>query len=134
VSQRLLPAVEMRVISQRTTVTTLTGEHDLLTKQRLLETIACARQWPNVIVDLTPCEFIDSTICEVLITADRVRQPGERLELAMPLDDGFVNRTLTLLGLREIIPTHESLADALLTVGEPHPFAVSPSDSSGRSV
>jgi anti-anti-sigma regulatory factor len=93
-----------------------------------------ARQWPNVIVDLTPCEFIDSTICEVLFTADRVRQRGERFELVLPLDDGLVNRALALIGVREIIPTHESLADALLSVGEPHPFAVSPSDSSGLSV
>jgi hypothetical protein len=49
----------------------------------------------------------------------------------MPQNDGIVNRVLTLTRLRKIIPTHESLADALRSVGEPLTFAVNPSDSAG---
>jgi anti-anti-sigma factor len=118
-AMHLLPAVEMRVVSERTTVTTVTGEHDLFSKQRLLETLAWARQWPNVIVDLTPCEFIDSTIGAILITAHQVRQPGERFELVVPANVSFVNRVLSLIGVREILTTHESLEDALSSMGEP---------------
>jgi anti-anti-sigma factor len=113
----------MCVVSERTTVTTLTGEHDLFTKLRLLETLECARQWPNVIVDLTPCEFIDSCIGEVLITAHHLSQPGERFELVVPTNIGFVNRVLSLIGLREVVPTHETLEDALSSMDEPPPSA-----------
>jgi anti-anti-sigma regulatory factor len=118
----------MRVISERTTVTTLTGEHDLFTKHRVLETLACARQWPNVIVDLTPCDFLDSTVVRALIAARGVQLPGERFELVAPQDNGFVSHVLRLIGVPDIIPTHDCLADAQLSVGEPHPFALSPSE------
>jgi anti-anti-sigma regulatory factor len=78
-----------------------------------------------VIVDLTSCEFIDSAIAEVLIAAHLGRGPGERFELVMPSGDGFVNRVLKLMRVRKIILTHESLADALRSVGESSPFGQS---------
>jgi anti-anti-sigma regulatory factor len=115
---------ELVVISERTSVATLYGEHDLFATKRLLETLACARQWPNVIVDLTPCEFLDTAIVNVLIAAHEAHKP-EQFELVAPRNNGLVNRVLSLIGARGIIPTHETLAHALLSVGEPHPFAFS---------
>jgi hypothetical protein len=115
-------SAELVVISERTSVATLYGEHDLFATKRLLETLACARQWPNVIVDLTPCEFLDSSIGEVLIAAHLVRGPDERFELVMLHNDGFASHLPALRRLRKIIPAHESLADALRSVGEPQPL------------
>jgi hypothetical protein len=40
---------------------------------------------------------------------------------------------LRLTDVREIISTHECLVDAQLSVGEAHPFALSPSDRCGPS-
>jgi anti-anti-sigma regulatory factor len=121
---------ELVVISERTSVATLYGEHDLFATKRLLETLACARQWPNVIVDLTPCEFLDTAIVNVLIAAHEAQMPGERFELVAPQNNGLVNRVLTLIGARGIIPTHETLAHAQLSVGEPPPFAADSPDNS----
>jgi anti-anti-sigma regulatory factor len=125
VSQRSRPTVDIRVISHRTTVTTLSGEHDLFTKKRVLEALALARarQCRNVIVDLTRCEFLDSTITQALITAHRAGQPGERFEFVVPANVGFVNRVLSPMAMHGIITTHGSLEDALSSMGEPTPSA-----------
>src|SRR5258706_13595399 len=97
----------------------LTGEHDLFSKDDVRETIISARRWPNVIVDLTPCEFIDSTVRQLLIAAHRARRPGERFELVVPHNDGFANRVLSLIGIREFIPTRETQAQALASLDHP---------------
>jgi anti-anti-sigma factor len=108
----------LQVISQQTTVTTLSGEHDISTMHLLVEALVRAGERPNVIVDLTPCSFLDSSILGVLFTASRDQQAGGRFELVLPVRESGVNRAIDLTGVRDVMPVHESLADALRSAGE----------------
>jgi anti-anti-sigma factor len=68
-SPATLSRIDVRGVADDTIVITLSGEHDLFTKLRLQEALADAREEPNVIIDLTPCTFIDSTIIGALAAA-----------------------------------------------------------------
>jgi anti-anti-sigma factor len=110
---------ELRVVSELTSVTTLSGEHDLVTKHLLLEALAQAEAYPNVVVDLTPCSFLDSSILGVFFAARDAQRPGrETLALVLPERDDAVNTAINLTGVRELIPVYETLDDALRSLGE----------------
>jgi anti-anti-sigma factor len=117
------PSVEMTIISERTAVLTMFGEHDLSTRDQVLEALGCAQQWTNVLVDLTPCEFLDSSVIGVLFTAQHAPEAAcERFALILPDVAGLVDRTIDLMGVRDLIPTHTSIEDALRSLDEPEPI------------
>jgi anti-anti-sigma factor len=123
-SQRPYFSVEMTVVSEQTAIITIFGEHDLFTKDQVLETLECAQHWTNVIVDLTSCEFLDSSVIGVLFAAHYAPQAAcERFELIAPETAGFVDRALDLMGVREVIRTHKSIEAALRSVGDADPVA-----------
>ena len=110
---------ELRVVSDLTAVTTLSGEHDLVTKHLLLEALAQSAPFPNVVIDLTPCSFLDSSILGVFFATYNAQRPGrERLALVLPERPDAVNTAIELTGVREFIPVHETLDDALHSLGE----------------
>jgi anti-anti-sigma regulatory factor len=111
--------IEHMVVSARTSVTSLTGEHDLASQQRVVDALLLATARQNVIVDLTFCTFIDTTILDVLYAARRLQASHDRLELVVPGHNGFVDRWSRLTGVRLAIATHGTLAEALESVGEP---------------
>ena len=112
--------VEFAAISDFTTVTTLVGEHDLATEHMLVGVLASARLRPNIIVDLTRCTFVESTIFAVLfVTRSEHRQRDARLELVIPEADNVVNRAVSLLSVRDVFRVHQTLPEALLSLGEP---------------
>ena len=113
------PRVELCELSEHTTVITLSGEHDLFTKYRLLEALARARQAPNLIIDLTPSVFVDSSIVGALLGACRSQPDDEqRVEFVLPDNGNQVNRTLDLMGVRALLRIHPSLGHALQRAGE----------------
>jgi hypothetical protein len=113
------PSCELRVVSRRTSVTTLVGDHDLASQQSVMDVLIKAIERPNVIVDLTYCAFIDTTILEVFYATRRAQKPGlDCIELVVPDGDGFINRWSYLTGVRLALETHSTLADALSSVGE----------------
>jgi anti-anti-sigma factor len=87
---------------------TLSGEHDLATRDELGSTLAPIAG--NVLVDLSPCEFIDSSVIGVLIgkSADLTRE-GHRLELVVPAANSVVTRFVDVVGLRSLMPVHDGL-------------------------
>jgi hypothetical protein len=88
------PCSELREISGHTTIATVIGEHDLFTEQSLREQLERARMASIVIVDLTRCTFLDSTI--------------------MPRPPGTVaSRALRLTGVPEFFGSHAALEAAL---------------------
>jgi anti-anti-sigma factor len=108
----------LHVISEQTTVTTVSGEHDISTMHLLVEALVRAGGRPNAIVDLTPCTFLDSSILGLLFTACRDQQPGNRFELVLPERESGVKRAIDLTGVRDVMTVHETLAEALRSVGE----------------
>jgi anti-anti-sigma factor len=108
------PRVELCELSRHATVITLSGEHDLYTKCRLLEALARASEAPSLIVDLTPCVFVDSSIMGALLGACRSQSDDEqRVEFVLPDNGNQVNCTLNLMGVRALLRIHPSLGHAL---------------------
>jgi anti-anti-sigma factor len=106
------PCVELREISGHTTIVTLVGEHDLLTRQSLSEQLERARTAATVIVDLTPCTFLDSMIIATLLRTRHAKQ-AHRVELVLPAPGTIAYRALHLTGLPDFFTTHVTLEDAL---------------------
>jgi anti-anti-sigma factor len=62
-----------------------------------------------VLVDLSECDFIDSTVISVLIRDYRERaREGHDLELLVPLENTTIARTLEIAGMRDLFVIHSS--------------------------
>ena len=80
----------------------LVGEHDLATREAVR--VALASVGGNVLVDLTACPFIDSTMIGVLLESASARtRDGQRLELVFP-PGGRIWRTLDITGVPRLVP------------------------------
>jgi anti-sigma B factor antagonist len=87
-------------------IVTLCGEHDLATSDEL--TAALTRIDGNVLLDLSDCEFIDSTVIGVVIgRAQDLARDGRRLELVVPAENRIVGRVVDVLGMRGLMTVHE---------------------------
>lgn len=95
-------------------VVTLVGGHDLSTRAQLLRALAGVGGRANVIFDLTPCTFVDSTIIATILATAEAGSPGARsVSLVLPHDASYVYRALSVLGVRDIMPVYGSTEDAL---------------------
>ena len=101
------PCVELREISGHTTIVTLVGEHDLLTRQSLSEQLERARTAATVIVDLTPCTFLDSTIIAALLST-RHAKLAHRVDLVLPAPGTIASRALHLTGVPEFFDPRDA--------------------------
>lgn len=95
-----------------TCVISVAGELDMYTsppfEQELLDAVA---QAPRVVVDLTGCDFIDSTALGILITANRrLGYPAKRLSLVV--SDRNILKTFEMTGLDRVFAIEATLAAA----------------------
>ena len=109
------PAVEVRTASRGVIVLTLIGDHDLATKPMLSAELAGVPPDAAVIVDLTRCTFIDSTVIAALLSARVPDRP--RVSLVLPPDTSYVSRALSVVGMRDLLPAHPSVEAALASLG-----------------
>ncbi len=87
-------------------VVVLQGEHDLDTCAALEE--ALEPIFGNVLLDLSDCRFIDSSVIGVIVSeALALHREGHRLELIVPPANRQVTRVVDLLGLRELLVVHD---------------------------
>ena len=92
----------------------LHGEHDLSTKGVLKPALAEAAAHSNVMVDLSDCDFMDSTVVLWLIqTAREVQARAEILALVIPVTQTEVARVAGLLNLSAVFPIYPSRQAAL---------------------
>jgi anti-anti-sigma factor len=92
-------------------IVTLSGEHDLATSKELGAALAPIDG--NVLVDLSPCEFIDSSVIGVLLgKSSTLTREGHRLELVVPAANRAVTRVVEVVGLRTLMPVHDQLPSA----------------------
>jgi anti-anti-sigma factor len=108
-------AIEVRLDragrSGYTAVVGLCGEHDLGTAVDVQDALEAV--WGDVLVDLTECLIIDSTVISVLIRDHQSRRrEGQRLELLVPAENATICRTLDITGLRASLPIHARVDDA----------------------
>ena len=95
----------------------LEGEHDLATAQSVRARIAEAGD-QGVVVDLRPTQFVDSSILGVLVEAAK-RAEERECGFAIVLDENAnaaVRRVFEVTGLAALLPTYESMDDALAAV------------------
>jgi anti-anti-sigma regulatory factor len=82
-------------------VVVLHGEHDLTTSEGVRVALAPLRG--SVLVDLSPCTFIDSTIISILVEqSHRLVRDGSRLDLRVSAG-GQVAETVALMRLGDVL-------------------------------
>ncbi len=87
---------------------TLCGEHDIATADAIR--VALLPLFGNVLVDLSECDFIDSTVIRALLEkAEDLRREGHRLELLVPPEKKTVRRIVSVIGLETVVTVHERL-------------------------
>lgn len=109
------PGVEVRPAPGNVIVLALTGDHDLATKPMLLAELAEIPLDASVIIDLTRCTFLDSSVIGAILGARVPDRP--RVSLVLPPDTSYVTRALSVVGMRDLLPVHASVTAALASLG-----------------
>lgn len=87
------------------------GEHDLATGPTISEALAAIHG--NVLLDLSGCTFIDSTVIGILLRdAQQRTREGHTLELVVPRENRTIARTLVLVGAVHTLAIHDSVENA----------------------
>ena len=87
----------------------LRGEHDLDSCAAIREALDSIDG--DVLVDLTSCGFMDSSVVGMLLRASQERaQAGYRLDLLVPPENRIIARTIEIASLRELLTVHEQPA------------------------
>jgi anti-sigma B factor antagonist len=101
-------------------VVTMSGEHDLSTQPELARAFQLAAAHSNVVIDLSECSFIDSTVIQEFVkTSEIVRASGEKVVLVIPREQSQVARIARLTGLAQIFEVHESTDAAFAKLDRP---------------
>jgi anti-anti-sigma factor len=96
-------------------VLALVGEHDLATVDALSDEVDRQfRETSHIVVDLTRATFVDSTVvCALALGGEHAHARSAcRLAVVAP-SDSFVRKIFDTIDLRDIMPTYETLEDAL---------------------
>jgi anti-sigma B factor antagonist len=98
-------------VERFTAVVALHGQHDLASREEVRVALASLRC--DLLLDLSDCTFIDSTVIGTIMKAARtLASQGYRLELVLPPPDSQVAKTLALVGLPDLLGAHADLASA----------------------
>jgi anti-anti-sigma factor len=98
-------------------VVTMRGEHDLTTRGELARALELAAAHSSVIVDLSDCTFIDSTVIQELAKSSQlVSANGDRFAVVIPPEHRPVRRIAALTRLGQILPLYESRQAAVAGV------------------
>jgi anti-anti-sigma factor len=85
------------------------GEHDIATAPAVSDALERAVAHSSVLVDLSECAFIDSTVIGLLIRcAHEVEHRDERFALVIAPDQPVVARAAALMRLAEFLAIHGS--------------------------
>jgi anti-anti-sigma factor len=109
--------VDVRCISGQVAIVELFGDHGIGQSGMVRHALeAAARRRRNVLVDLSHCGFVDSTIVRTLLHGSaRVDAFGGRFALVVPAEAERVARVAEIMGLRELFPLYSTLEGALAT-------------------
>jgi anti-anti-sigma factor len=86
----------------------LRGEHDLASAPALRDTLHPI--FGDVLVDLSDCTFIDSSVIGALITASQeLEREGHTLALVVPPENVNIARTLEIVRMRELLRIYPAI-------------------------
>ena len=99
---------------------TLEGDHDVASRDAIADAFSVAGTGRDLLVDLTDCTFIDSTIIKLLLqTMRRLEEQDTRFELVIDTDPrGHVARVAELMGISDVIPTHGSRSAGIRSLAD----------------
>lgn len=118
------PAVEIAAYSPRVGIVTLRGEHDLGTWSEVAVGLAAASAQPRILVDLSTCTFVDSSVMSALFVASQnLRERDGVLELVIPPTAHAIRRTFEAMNVGSILTIHETLAHGIASVEQHDPDA-----------
>jgi len=109
------PAIEFEVHSANAAIVTLRGEHDLNSKAEVAKALSAASAYDNVVVDLSECSFLDSSVISALLHASNRLSEREGLLRLVIAGDGHagVRRLFEVMDLQRVLPIHSSRAVAI---------------------
>ncbi len=105
------PSIDLRAEPGDVIVLSLIGDHDLATKPSLVAELAALAPDAAVVIDLTRCTFVDSTVIGAILNTRQPNRP--RVSLVLPPDTSYVVRALSVLGVRDLLPVHPTVEAAL---------------------
>jgi anti-anti-sigma factor len=112
-----VPAVEVEFRPPGIAFVKLHGEHDLSSQQCLTEALAAASAKRDVLVDLSECTFMDSSVIAALFRArQKLTERGGRLELVIPESASTIRRVADVTLLAAILPIHETRQAAITRI------------------
>jgi anti-anti-sigma factor len=106
------PSVEVVHHTERIAVVHLIGEHDIAMKRSVLDALASATAQPCVVVDLSRCTFVDSSVINVMVALRNMDVCT--VTLVVPDTQRAVRRTFEIVRMDHFFTLHDSLAEALL--------------------
>ncbi len=114
------PTTEIEIHSPRACIVTLRGEHDASTSEAVTLALMLARGYANVLVDLSGCAFVDSSVISALLrAAQRARKRGGAVQLVVPVDATTVRRTLEIANVQMVLPFHATRAEGVAGFAAP---------------
>jgi anti-anti-sigma factor len=105
-------------VSPYAAVVKLSGEHDMATRDEL--NAALAPLYGDVLLDLSDCEFVDSSVIGlVLRKSQQLTRDGHRIELVVE-PGSTVERALTIVDIRQFVTIHDHMpADGSVSSDRP---------------
>jgi anti-anti-sigma factor len=98
-------------------IVTLCGEHDLATRAEIGATLGRVGGEADVLVDLSECSFIDSSVIGALVAAFQAFvERGRRLELVVPSEAVTIQRVVKVAGLATFLAIHETREAGLASI------------------
>jgi anti-anti-sigma factor len=83
-------------------IVSLRGEHDLATTPLLRDALSLV--FGDVLVDLSECTFVDSTVIGAFIAASQeLQREGHALDLVVPPENVNVARTLEIVQIGQLL-------------------------------
>ena len=118
--------VTIEIVSATAAVVTLGGDHDVASLDSVSDAFRVAGAGRDLLVDLTDCTFIDSTIIKLLLRTMRsLEATGARFELVIdPTPSGHVARVAALMGISEVIPTHDTRTAGIHSMSSPSEYEI----------
>jgi anti-anti-sigma factor len=115
-----LGAIEVEIRSERTAIVSLAGEHDLDSKVRVAQSLTAACACPDVLVDLSECTFVDSSIVACIMhAAGRQQAAGGTLELVASSAAHCVRRALEIMGIDTVLTLHSDRNAGIVAISGP---------------
>jgi anti-anti-sigma factor len=108
-------SIEFEVHSAGLAIVTLRGEHDLGTAPEITTQLTAASDQLEVLVDLSRCTFVDSTVIGALLRmSNAMHARGGMLSLVIPSGKHqAVRGVFELMSIERLLPTYETRAAAI---------------------